>query len=231
MDWFHCNRCFRRSGRSFLVSSCGHICCDGCLTPKRCCVCGASCDHLAISDQMKPREQVFFQDPVKLIQSRMEHIAQIGLFQRKQKERVLAYFKHQSTGLEKKLKETTDQYYREISKLKRENAELKKPLSQWRVSPGSLQTNGNPKRVSLPVAITSPAFLTTPTGSDSSSSSVSAMQERGLRSLSSASTPRSDNMTPNFFSFLPGSARPSPRPWPNASQFTPLNSTYRLTQD
>uniref|UniRef100_A0AAY4B1B5 Uncharacterized protein n=1 Tax=Denticeps clupeoides TaxID=299321 RepID=A0AAY4B1B5_9TELE len=177
MDWFHCNRCFRRSGRSFLVSSCGHICCDGCLTPKRCCVCGASCDHLAISDQMKPREQVFFQDPVKLIQSRMEHIAQvpIGLFQRKQKERVLAYFKHQSTGLEKKLKETTDQlrssFSREISKLKRENAELKKPLSQWRVNinmrrpyQGITSSFSNPKRVSLPVAITSPGWHFFPFG-------------------------------------------------------------------
>ncbi|KAG7271963.1 hypothetical protein CRUP_007734 [Coryphaenoides rupestris] len=56
MDWFHCNRCFRRSGPRFLISSCGHICCEAC---------------------MKPQEEVFFKDPVKLIQARLEHITQL----------------------------------------------------------------------------------------------------------------------------------------------------------
>uniref|UniRef100_A0AAZ3SPC5 Uncharacterized protein n=1 Tax=Oncorhynchus tshawytscha TaxID=74940 RepID=A0AAZ3SPC5_ONCTS len=159
MDWFHCNSCFRREGQNFAVSSCGHICCEGCINPnkKHCTVCGASCNYLAISDQMKPQEQVFFKDPVKLIQSRLEHIAQIALFQRRQKERVIVYFKNKSMELERRLKDVTDQCYRQVLELKRENAELKKPLSQRRASPGQFQTNGSAQRMSLPVAVTSPA--------------------------------------------------------------------------
>uniref|UniRef100_A0A4W5JXV2 Si:ch211-10e2.1 n=1 Tax=Hucho hucho TaxID=62062 RepID=A0A4W5JXV2_9TELE len=158
MDWFHCNNCFRREGQNFAVSSCGHICCEGCINPnkKHCTVCGASCNYLAISDQMKPQEQVFFKDPVKLIQSRLEHIAQIALFQRRQKERVIVYFKNKSMELERRLKDVTDQCYRQVLVLKRENAELKKPLSQRRASPGQFQTNGSAQRMSLPVAVTSP---------------------------------------------------------------------------
>ncbi|XP_067109067.1 RING finger protein 212B-like [Osmerus mordax] len=170
MDWFHCNNCFRRQGVHFAVSSCGHISCEGCINPNRCTICGASCNYLPISDQMKTQEQVFFKDPVKLIQSRLEHIAQIALFQRRQKESVISHFKHKSVELEKRLKEVTDQCYRiivlksplcplcrQVSELKRENAELKKPLSQRRVSPGNrFQVNGTIQRMSLPMAVTSP---------------------------------------------------------------------------
>ncbi|KAM4604663.1 E3 ubiquitin-protein ligase RNF212B-like [Polymixia lowei] len=145
MDWFHCNRCFRRRGQTFAVSSCGHICCEGCINPsmtKQCSICGASCNYLSISDEMKPQEKVFFKDPVKLIQSRLEHIAQIALFQRKQKERVTAYFRQRSVEMERCLREVTEQAYRQVSELRRENAELKKPLSQRRVSPGQFLANG-----------------------------------------------------------------------------------------
>ncbi|XP_018533045.1 RING finger protein 212B [Lates calcarifer] len=169
MDWFHCNQCFTRRGSTFAVSSCGHICCEACIKSKQCSVCGASCSYLPISDEMKPQEKVFFKDPVKLIQSRLEHISQITLFQRTQMERVTAHFKHKSVELERRLKEVTEQGYRQLSELKRENAglkkqlselkretaELKKPLSQRRVSPGQFQTDGT-QRMSLPVAVTSP---------------------------------------------------------------------------
>uniref|UniRef100_A0A3B4UDT4 Si:ch211-10e2.1 n=1 Tax=Seriola dumerili TaxID=41447 RepID=A0A3B4UDT4_SERDU len=169
MDWFHCNQCFKRSGAMFAVSSCGHICCEPCIKSKQCSVCGASCSYLPITDQMKPQEKVFFKDPVKLIQSRLEHISQVALFQRTQRERVSAHFKHKSVEMEGRLKEVTEQGYRQLSELKRENAvlkkqlselrretaELKKPLSQRRVSPGQFQINGA-QRMSLPVAITSP---------------------------------------------------------------------------
>ncbi|XP_064788955.1 RING finger protein 212B-like isoform X2 [Oncorhynchus masou masou] len=217
MDWFHCNSCFRREGQNFAVSSCGHICCEGCINPnkKHCTVCGASCNYLAISDQMKPQEQVFFKDPVKLIQSRLEHIAQIALFQRRQKERVIVYFKNKSMELERRMKDVTDQCYRQVLELKRENAELKKPLSQRRASPGQFQTNGA-QRMSLPVAVTSPVTprsrpvshqgfgetqerfrdrnprltLATPPGSATSISSLGSLHERGgFRTPTIISTP------------------------------------------
>ncbi|KAF3858613.1 hypothetical protein F7725_011814 [Dissostichus mawsoni] len=106
--------------------------------------------------QMKPQERVFFKDPVKLIQSQLEQISQIALFQRTQMERVTAHFKHKSVELERHLKEVSEQAYRQLSELKRENAnfkkqlselkretaDLKKPLSQRRVSPGQFQIDG-----------------------------------------------------------------------------------------
>ncbi|XP_013768142.1 RING finger protein 212B [Pundamilia nyererei] len=118
---------------------------------------------------MKPQEKMFFNDPVKLIQSRLEHMCQIVIFQQMQMERVMAQFKHKSAELERRLKEVTEQSYRQLSDLQRENAdlkkqllevkketmELKKPLSQWRLSPGQFQTEGT-QRMSLPVAVTSP---------------------------------------------------------------------------
>ncbi|XP_035861512.1 RING finger protein 212B isoform X2 [Sander lucioperca] len=169
MDWFHCNQCFTRRGSKFAVSSCGHICCEACIKSQQCSVCGASCSYLPITDEMKPQEKVFFKDPVKLIQSRLEHTSQIALFQRTQMERVTAHFKHKSVELERHLKEVTEQGYRQLSELKRENddlkkqlsnlkretADLKKPLSQRRVSPGQFHIDGT-QRMSLPVAVTSP---------------------------------------------------------------------------
>ncbi|XP_062337314.1 RING finger protein 212B-like [Osmerus eperlanus] len=242
MDWFHCNNCFRRQGVHFAVSSCGHISCEGCINPNRCTICGASCNYLPISDQMKTQEQVFFKDPVKLIQSRLEHIAQIALFQRRQKESVISHFKHKSVELEKRLKEVTDQCYRQVSELKRENAELKKPLSQRRVSPGNrFQVNGTIQRMSLPMAVTSPVTprsrnvihpgsaeiqernrdrnhrltLTTPPGSATSVLSLSSVHDRGFATPNSVGTPtRPEHLTPNIFQFqfLTGAMLQSPRP-------------------
>ncbi|KAJ8336566.1 hypothetical protein SKAU_G00377860 [Synaphobranchus kaupii] len=155
MDWLHCNFCFRWEGRNFAVSSCGHISCESCVNSERCNICGAICSYLPISDKMKPQEQVYFRDPLKLLQSRMEHIAQIAVFQRRQKDRTVAFFKHKASELERRLKEIMEQSYRELSDLKRENSELKKPLSQRRISPGQFQSSSS-YRLSRPVAITPP---------------------------------------------------------------------------
>ncbi|XP_042353147.1 RING finger protein 212B-like [Plectropomus leopardus] len=260
MDWFHCNQCFKRSGSKFAVSSCGHICCDACIKSKQCSVCGASCSYLPITDEMKPQEKVFFKDPVKLIESRLEHISQIALFQRTQKEIVAVHFKHKSAELEQRLKEVTEQGYREnadlkkhLSELKRENTDLKmqllelkretddlkRPLSQWRVSPRQVHRDGS-KRMSLPVAVTSPVArcsrtrgylgsaesqglardrgpsltsLTTP-GSATSISSHSSLYEHVHRTPTSFSTPtRTQRQTPNVFQFqfMSGLSVQSPR--------------------
>uniref|UniRef100_A0A3B4GMG0 Ring finger protein 212B n=1 Tax=Pundamilia nyererei TaxID=303518 RepID=A0A3B4GMG0_9CICH len=157
MVWFHCNQCFKRRGSTFAASSCGHVFCEACVKSP-CTVCGASCSYLAINE-MKPQEKMFFNDPVKLIQSRLEHMCQIVIFQQMQMERVMAQFKHKSAELERRLKEVTEQSY-QLSDLQRENADLKKQLQ---LSPGQFQTET--QRMSLPVAVTSPTptSLSTPT--------------------------------------------------------------------
>ncbi|KAI5103907.1 hypothetical protein C0J45_5533, partial [Silurus meridionalis] len=132
MDWFHCNSCFLRRGNNFVVSSCGHVLCESCIKPNHCCVCQSGCSYLPISDQMKPQEQMFFRDPISLIQARLEHIAQIATFQRKQKEKIMAFHKHKFLEMERRLKEVNKQCHRQVSELRKENAELKKPLSQRR---------------------------------------------------------------------------------------------------
>ncbi|XP_060900004.1 RING finger protein 212B-like [Labrus mixtus] len=203
MDWFHCNQCFTRRGSKFAVSSCGHICCEACIKTKQCSICGTSCSYLPITEEMKPQEKVFFKDPVKLIQSRLEHISQVALFQRSQMERVTAYFKHKSVELDRRLKEVTEQSYRQLSELKRENAdlkkrlselkkeaaELKKPLSQRRVSPGHFLMDGS-QRMSLPVAVTSPVTPRSRPMSLGSGEMQGWARDRGP-SLSSLTTPGS----------------------------------------
>ncbi|XP_072567230.1 E3 ubiquitin-protein ligase RNF212B isoform X1 [Paramormyrops kingsleyae] len=250
MDWLHCNQCYRREGIAFVVTSCGHIVCEGCVNPstflglsstEQCTVCGASCSYLHISDKMNPQEQAYFSDPVKLIHSRLEHISQVALFQNRQKEKITAYFKQKSVDLEKRLKEAKEQSNREVSELRRENAELKKPLSQRRASVGNFQTSSS-NRMSRPVAITPPVtpglrlpstilsgtgsgmslerygdqhpgIMTTP-GSVTSVSSLHSLRDPGLWTpISSIGTAhRTDPATPNFFRFGTGSAFLSPIP-------------------
>ncbi|XP_055017065.1 RING finger protein 212B-like isoform X2 [Boleophthalmus pectinirostris] len=218
MDWFHCNQCFTRSASKYAVSSCGHICCEKCITSKQCVVCRSMCSFLPITDE--PQEKVFFKDPVKLIQSRQEHISQIAHFQRTHMERAAVHFKHKAAELDIRLKEVTEHCYRQLTDLKRENAilkkqlfelqretaELKKPLSQRRVSPGQFQTDGN-QRMSLPVAVTSPVTPRLRTMSQISSESQGWARERGVgittpgsaTSISSHSSLQ-DHRTPASFS-------------------------------
>ncbi|XP_028283631.1 RING finger protein 212B-like isoform X2 [Parambassis ranga] len=190
---------------------------------------------------MKPQEKVFFQDPVKLIQSRLEHISQIATFQRMQMERVIAHFKHKAAELDRRLKEVTEQSYRQLSELQKENADLKKqlshlqkeiaalkrPLAQRRVSPGWFQTEGHSaQRMALPVAITSPV---TPRSRMSSIGSAESQRWTRTRDPSlSLTTPGSAaslretmtptafstptrTQTPNVFQFMSGLSIQSPR--------------------
>ncbi|XP_076828844.1 E3 ubiquitin-protein ligase RNF212B-like isoform X2 [Brachyhypopomus gauderio] len=240
MEWFHCNNCFLRQAKSFVVSSCGHVLCESCVKPGICSVCRVSCSYLPISEQMKPQERMFFRDPVNLLQSRLEHVTQIAMFQNKQKERVIAFHKHACVEMEKRLVEISGQWSRQVLELKKENTELKKPLSQRRPSPGKFNANRDTPRMSLPVAVTSPvtprsravslpcsadsmerfrqsrSSLMTPPGSVTPVSSVGSLHEHVLRTPSSVNTPlRSDHITPNIFQFqfLPRRNIHSPQPW------------------
>ncbi|AWP04573.1 putative RING finger protein 212B isoform 4 [Scophthalmus maximus] len=179
---------------------------------------------------MKPQEKVFFKDPVKLIQSELQHISQIALFQRTQMERVAAHFKHRSVELERRLKEVAEQGYRQLSELKRENAalkkqlselkretaELKKPLSQRRVSPGQFQTDGT-QRMMLPVAVTSPVTPRSRTLSHFGSAESQGWSRGRGPSLFSLTTPGSatsfssnSSRTPTSFSTSTRSAHQTP---------------------
>ncbi|KAG5841626.1 hypothetical protein ANANG_G00168630 [Anguilla anguilla] len=199
MDWLHCNLCFQRDGRNLAVSSCGHISCEGCVNPEQCNICGAICSYLPISDKMKPQEKVYFKDPVKLLQSRLEHIAQIAAFQHRQKDRTLAYFKQKVLDLERRVKEIMEQSYRELSELRRENSELKKPLSQRR-TPGS-------------------AF---------SLSSLSSLQDPRTPTGHLGTPHRQESATPSFFQFGSVLRLHSPTPWTqfagNSAQSVTLSS-------
>ncbi|XP_053358430.1 RING finger protein 212B-like isoform X1 [Clarias gariepinus] len=215
MDWFHCNSCFLRRGNNFVVSSCGHVFCGSCVKPNHCSICRSSCSYLPISDQMKPQEQMFFKDPVNIIHTRLERIAQIATFQRKQKDRVIAFQKHKVLEMERRLKEVSEQCHRQVSELRKENAELKKPLSQRRVSPGTFKANGI-TRVTLPVAVTSPVTphsrtvsnagpvdtierfrhfrpSMSPQESATSLSSLGSLNEHGFRTPTSVTTPVSSS--------------------------------------
>ncbi|XP_034559638.1 RING finger protein 212B-like [Notolabrus celidotus] len=251
MDWFHCNQCFIRKGYKFAVSSCGHIFCERCIKSKQCSVCGATCSYLPITDEMKPQEKVFFQDPVKLIQSRLEHITQIALFQGSQMERVTMHFKHKSIELERRLKEVTEQSYRQLSELKRENTELKKqllelkreytnlkkqhlelrretaelnkPLSQRRVSPGLFHIEGS-QRMSLPIAVTSPVTPRSRTMSHQGSAERQGWARDRGPSLSSLTTPGSAT-TISSHSSLHEHVHRTPTPYSTSSR------TQRQTPD
>ncbi|XP_073853091.1 E3 ubiquitin-protein ligase RNF212B isoform X6 [Macaca fascicularis] len=77
MDWFHCNQCFRKDGAHFFVTSCGHIFCKTCVTLEKCAVCGTACKHLALSDNLKPQEKMFFKSPVETALQYFSHISQL----------------------------------------------------------------------------------------------------------------------------------------------------------
>ncbi|XP_077626537.1 E3 ubiquitin-protein ligase RNF212B isoform X2 [Crocuta crocuta] len=76
MDWFHCNWCFRKDGDNFFVTSCGHIFCKKCVTLEKCAVCGTACKHLALSDNLKPQEKIYFKSPVETALQYFSHISQ-----------------------------------------------------------------------------------------------------------------------------------------------------------
>ncbi|XP_045658692.1 RING finger protein 212B isoform X7 [Ursus americanus] len=144
MDWFHCNQCFRKDGDHFFVTSCGHIFCKKCVTLEKCAVCGTACKHLALSDNLKPQEKIYFKSPVETAMQYFSHISQVWRFQKKQTDLLIAFYKHRITKLEAAMQEAQQMVTsqeKELSVLKKENGELKKCLAILKV--GHTSTSGH----------------------------------------------------------------------------------------
>nr|XP_035970742.1 RING finger protein 212B isoform X2 [Halichoerus grypus] len=233
MDWFHCNQCFRKEGDHFFVTSCGHIFCKKCVTLEKCAVCGTACKHLALSNNLKPQEKIYFKSPVETALQYFSHISQVWSFQKKQTDLLIAFYKHRITKLEAALQEaqqTVTNQEIELSVLKKENGELKKCLAILKESPNWFQ--GSRLATPRPVGITSPSQSVTPRPSSQRSSLVvsrspsvesipyrmsgfsslgQVSNRQGARGLQGRSTPRDSYIeTPSPASTHSLSYRPSP---------------------
>nr|XP_019823900.1 PREDICTED: RING finger protein 212B [Bos indicus] len=215
MDWFHCNRCFRKDGAHFFVTNCGHIFCKKCVILEKCAVCGTACKYLALSDNLKPQEKMYFRNPVETALQYFSHISQVWSFQKKQTDLLIAFYKHRITELEAAMQEsqqTLTNQDKELSVLRKENGELKKFQAIRKESPSWYQ--GSRLNTPRPVGITSPSQSVTPRPISqhssqvvSRSSSVESTPYRmagfsnlgqGARGLQGRSTPRdSFTVTPS----------------------------------
>ncbi|XP_011534618.1 E3 ubiquitin-protein ligase RNF212B isoform X1 [Homo sapiens] len=207
MDWFHCNQCFRKDGAHFFVTSCGHIFCKKCVTLEKCAVCGTACKHLALSDNLKPQEKMFFKSPVETALQYFSHISQVWSFQKKQTDLLIAFYKHRITKLETAMQEAQQALVsqdKELSVLRKENGELKKFLAILKESPSRYQ--GSRSITPRPVGITSPSQSVTPRPSFQHSSQVvrtsSASSGQGIFSFRPSPNGHSGHtrvLTPNNF--------------------------------
>nr|XP_033780887.1 RING finger protein 212B isoform X2 [Geotrypetes seraphini] len=220
MDWFHCNQCFRREGTAFFVTSCGHILCQNCAKRDQCGICENACKYLALSDNMKPQEKMYFKGLKETALKYFDHISQVASFQKQQTERLICFYKKElaevQTAVQEALLKISSQD-RELKALKKENGELKSLLVIVKESlnkPQSCSRSSTPR----PVAITSPSQQVTPRhGSQHSSqvvsrcSSAESIQYRVSRSGGQNPTPVTvqENATPlvsNNVTPTPGSA-------------------------
>ncbi|XP_075425166.1 E3 ubiquitin-protein ligase RNF212B isoform X2 [Ascaphus truei] len=208
MDWFHCNLCFLREDTAFYVTSCGHILCQMCVTRDYCSVCRTACKYLALSENLKPQEKIFFRGLKETAQKYFDHIAQVWSFQKQQGDLTMAFYKQHLSKTQNALQEALlkiDNQERELKATKRDNTELRSLVSLLK---GSLSRSQSSSRscTPRPVAITSPTQTVTPRHSSqhcsqvvSRSSSVDSIPYRVSRSgeRSSASTGRvQDRTTP-----------------------------------
>ncbi|XP_011943878.1 PREDICTED: RING finger protein 212B isoform X4 [Cercocebus atys] len=145
MDWFHCNQCFRKDGAHFFVTSCGHIFCKTCVTLEKCAVCGTACKHLALSDNLKPQEKMFFKSPVETALQYFSHISQVWSFQKKQTDLLIAFYKHRITKLETAMQEAQQALVSQDKNLQVGTKEAGQPhLDQWALLPHHSQLPHGP---------------------------------------------------------------------------------------
>ncbi|XP_076034824.1 vilya [Oratosquilla oratoria] len=144
MDWINCNICCRQPGdnkdRTFMLSSCGHLFCDICLSKaesrEKCMACKAQCQFIQLSSKMKADAQTFFLEPSALLKKHHAQILHLLDFQNEHRIRLISFhrkvlLKYQE--LEKKYNSTVEYVHR----LENENKKLQEALQKHSRGPGS----------------------------------------------------------------------------------------------
>nr|XP_027223455.1 RING finger protein 212B-like [Penaeus vannamei] len=99
MDWINCNSCCRQPGdekeRTFVLTSCGHIFCDICLSQvesrEKCATCSTRCQLIQLSSKMKPDAEMFFLEPGELLKRHNNQINRLLEFQKEHRIRLVSF--------------------------------------------------------------------------------------------------------------------------------------------
>ncbi|XP_037802927.1 RING finger protein 212B-like [Penaeus monodon] len=150
MDWINCNSCCRQPGdekeRTFVLTSCGHIFCDVCLSQveskEKCATCSTRCQLIQLSSKMKPDAEMFFLEPGELLKRQNNQINRLLEFQKEHRIRLVSFHRRiiqKYKDLEKEfrsasanLKEMEKKYVaasKHIQELEGENHKLREMVS------------------------------------------------------------------------------------------------------
>ncbi|CAD5229331.1 unnamed protein product [Bursaphelenchus okinawaensis] len=104
MEFIHCNSCFelpKSNGRTFFLTSCGHIACAKCVkknknttTPSRseiCRTCKNACTYSEINRSLDGNSKMFFQSPKDLAAQYMVNLKKVLEFQSYHRSRLFKY--------------------------------------------------------------------------------------------------------------------------------------------
>uniref|UniRef100_A0A8C5PJZ5 Ring finger protein 212B n=1 Tax=Leptobrachium leishanense TaxID=445787 RepID=A0A8C5PJZ5_9ANUR len=139
-----------------------------------CNVCRTACGYLALSENLKPQERIFFRSLKDSALKYFEQIAQVWSFRKQQYELQIGFFKQHLLKSQNALQEAIckiDNQEKELKAVKKENAELKSVVG---ILKGSLSRSQSSSRscTPRPIAITSPSQTVTPRHSSQLSSQV-----------------------------------------------------------
>ncbi|KAK4297800.1 hypothetical protein Pmani_029804 [Petrolisthes manimaculis] len=153
MDWINCNSCCRQPGdekdRTFVLTSCGHIFCDLCLTKvgskDKCGACSSQCQLIQLSSKMKPDAEMFFQEPATLLKRQYAQVNRLLEFQKDHRIRLVSFHRRivqKYKSLEKQHSSAANQIQEmerrynaatnRIHELEQENQRLRSLVSQDR---------------------------------------------------------------------------------------------------
>ncbi|XP_072006815.1 E3 ubiquitin-protein ligase RNF212B isoform X1 [Engystomops pustulosus] len=146
MDWFHCNVCHLRQDTNYYITSCGHIICKNCITQDDCSVCKTACKCLPISDNLKPKEKIFFKSLEETVQKNIQSISKAWSFQKQQHDLHVTFYKEYITKVQNAYQEAMQKIKNqenELTAVKRENAELRSMVSNLKSSLSKSQSSSS----------------------------------------------------------------------------------------